>query len=55
LIEVLRLLADQGRFSYNRTALVYLVGRHRRLVGTITCHEPEDVQLKKLRRLIAGR
>jgi len=39
-------------FTYNHTALVYLMGRDGRLAGTINYQEPEDVQLKKLRRLI---
>jgi protein SCO1/2 len=39
-------------FTYNHTALVYLMGRDGRLAGTINYREPQDVQLKKLRRLI---
>ena len=39
-------------FTFNHTALVYLMGRDGRLAGTINYQEPEDVQLKKLRRLI---
>jgi protein SCO1/2 len=39
-------------FTYNHTALVYLMGPDGRLAGTITYQEPQDVQVKKLRRLI---
>ena len=39
-------------YTYNHTALVYLMGRDGRLAGTINYQEPEEVQVKKLRRLI---
>jgi protein SCO1/2 len=39
-------------FTYNHTALVYLMGPDGRLVGTINYQESADAQLKKLRRLI---
>lgn len=39
-------------FTYNHTALVYLMDRDGRLAGTLNYQEPEDVQLKKLRRLV---
>ena len=39
-------------FTYNHTALVYLMGRDGRLSGTINYQESADTQLKKLRRLI---
>jgi protein SCO1/2 len=39
-------------FTFNHTALVYLMGRDGRLAGTINYQESADVQLKKLRRLI---
>ena len=39
-------------FTYNHTALVYLMGPDGRLAGTITYQENADAQLKKLRRLI---
>ena len=38
-------------FTYNHTALVYLMGRDGRLVGTINYQESPEAQLKKLRRL----
>src|SRR5690606_7553453 len=38
--------------TFNHTALVYLMGRDGRLVATITYEESEEVQLKKLRRLL---
>jgi protein SCO1 len=41
-------------FTYNHTALVYLMGRDGRLAGTLNYQETADVQLRKLRRLIAG-
>jgi protein SCO1 len=41
-----------GGFTYNHTALVYLMGRDGRLVGTINYQESAEAQLKKLRRLI---
>ena len=39
-------------YTYNHTALVYLMGRDGRLVGTINYQESVEAQLKKLRRLI---
>ena len=39
-------------YTYNHTALVYLMGRDGRLVGTINYQESAEAQLKKLRRLI---
>jgi protein SCO1/2 len=39
-------------FTYNHTAVVYLMGKDGRFAGTINYHESEDVQVKKLRRLI---
>lgn len=41
-------------FTYNHTALVYLMGRDGRLAGTINYQESADTQLKKLRRVIGG-
>jgi protein SCO1/2 len=41
-------------FTYNHTALVYLMGADGRLVGTLNYQEPEEVQLKKLRRLVGS-
>ena len=38
-------------FTYNHTALVYLMGRDGRLAGTINYQESADAVLKKLRRL----
>ncbi len=40
-------------FTYNHTALIYLMGRDGRLVSTIAYQEKEDTQVDKLRRLIA--
>jgi protein SCO1 len=45
-------VATKDGFTYNHTALVYLMGRDGRLAGTVNYQEPQDVQLKKLRRLI---
>jgi protein SCO1/2 len=39
-------------FTYNHTALVYLMDRDGHLAGTLNYQEPEGVQLKKLRRLV---
>ena len=39
-------------FTFNHTAHVYLMGKDGRLVSTLNDQEPEDVRLKKLRRLI---
>jgi protein SCO1/2 len=39
-------------FTYNHTAEVYLMDRDGRRVATLSEKEPEEVQLKKLRRLI---
>jgi protein SCO1/2 len=41
-------------FTYNHTALVYLMGPDGRLVGTINYQESADAQLKKLRRLLGA-
>ena len=40
-------------FTYNHTALIYLMGRDGSLVSTIAYQEKEDTQVDKLRRLIA--
>jgi protein SCO1/2 len=39
-------------FTYNHTAIVYLMGPDGRRVGTLADKEPEDVRLAKLKRLI---
>jgi protein SCO1/2 len=39
-------------FTFNHTALIYLMGRDGRLAGTINYQESAETQLKKLRRLI---
>ena len=39
-------------FTYNHTALVYLMGSDGRLAATINYQESADAQLKKLRRLL---
>jgi protein SCO1/2 len=41
-------------FTYNHTALVYLMGRDGRLAGTINYQESADALLKKLRRLVGA-
>jgi protein SCO1 len=41
-------------FTYNHTALVYLMGPDGRLAGTINYQESADAQVKKLRRLLGG-
>ena len=41
-------------FTYNHTALIYLMGRDGRFVGTIAYQENESTQLDKLRRLAAS-
>lgn len=43
---------SKNGYTYNHTASVYLMGRDGRLVATLSDREPEDVRLKKLRRLI---
>ena len=45
-------VATKNGFTYNHTAEVYLMGKDGHRVGTLNDQEPEDVQLKKLRRLI---
>jgi protein SCO1/2 len=45
-------VSTKDGYTYNHTALIYLMGKDGRLAGTINYQEPEDVQLKKLRRLI---
>ena len=40
-------------FTYNHTALIYLMGRDGRFAGTIAYQEKEDIQLQKLKRLLA--
>jgi protein SCO1/2 len=39
-------------FTYNHTATVFLMGKDGHRVSTLNDKEPEDVQVKKLRRLI---
>jgi protein SCO1/2 len=39
-------------FTYNHTATVYLMGKDGHRIGTLADKEPEDVRVKKLRRLI---
>src|SRR5262245_59128275 len=41
-------------FTFNHTALVYLMGPDGRLAGTITYQENAEAQLKKLRRLLGA-
>ncbi|HEX5999816.1 MAG TPA: SCO family protein [Hyphomicrobiaceae bacterium] len=41
-----------GGFTFNHTAVVYLMDRDGHFAGTMNFQESEDVQLKKLRRLI---
>jgi protein SCO1 len=45
-------VATKNGYTYNHTVEVYLMGRDARRVSTLNSKEPEDVQLKKLRRLI---
>ena len=40
-------------FTYNHTAIIYLMGRDGKLASTISYQEKEDTQLAKLRRVIA--
>jgi protein SCO1/2 len=40
-------------FTYNHTALIYLMDRKGQFAGTIAYQEKEETQLEKLRRLIA--
>jgi protein SCO1/2 len=42
---------NKDGFTYNHTALVYLMGRDGRLAGTINYQESADALVKKLRRL----
>jgi protein SCO1/2 len=44
----------KGGFTYNHTALIYLMGSDGRLAGTINYQESAETQLKKLRRLIGA-
>ena len=46
--------SKDGGFTFNHTATVFLMGPSGRLAGTLSFQESEDVQLKKLRRLIDG-
>ena len=41
-------------YTYNHTAIVYLMGRDGRLIDTISFQEKEDTQFQKLKRLIDG-
>ena len=43
---------DGSSYTYNHTAFVYLMDGEGRFAGTLNYQEPEDVQLKKLRRLL---
>jgi protein SCO1/2 len=44
--------SKDGGFTFNHTALVYLMGADGRFAGTLNYQESQDAQLKKLRRLI---
>lgn len=45
-------VATKDGYTYNHTALVYLMDGTGRFAGTLNYQEPEDAQLKKLRRLL---
>lgn len=45
-------VATKNGFTYNHTAEVFLMGKDGRRVATLNDREPEDVRIKKLRRLI---
>ena len=47
-----RKVATKNGFTYDHTAVVYLMGKDGRRIGTIADKEPEEVRVKKLRRLI---
>lgn len=42
-------------FTYNHTAIIYLMGRDGKLASTISYQEEEDSQLGKLRLVVAQR
>lgn len=45
-------VATKNGYTYNHTVEVYLMGKDGHRVSTLNDKEPEDVRLKKLRRLI---
>jgi len=45
---------ESGGYTMDHNAIVYLMDRDGRFVSSLDPHESEDVQLAKLRRLIAG-
>ncbi|MBO0766817.1 MAG: SCO family protein [Hyphomicrobiaceae bacterium] len=45
-------VSSKDGFTYNHTALVYLMDGDGHLAGTLNYQEPETVQVKKLRRLV---
>jgi protein SCO1/2 len=45
-------VATKNGFTYNHTAEVILMGKDGRRAATLNDKEPEDVRMKKLRRLI---
>jgi protein SCO1 len=49
---IYRKVATKNGFTYDHTAVVSLMDKDGRRVGTLTDTEPEDVRMKKLRRLI---
>jgi protein SCO1/2 len=49
-----KVASKSGSFTYDHTAEVSLMDKGGRRVGTLNDREPEDVRMKKLRRLISS-
>jgi protein SCO1/2 len=46
---------DDGGYTYDHSARIYLMDKDGQYVGFLTYHEPDDSAVAKLRDLIAGR
>ena len=49
-----RIAQDDGRYTYDHSAVIYLMDKDGRYVGVLTYNEPDDSAVAKLRDLIAG-
>ena len=47
-----RKVPTEGGYTMDHTALVFLMGSDGRFVSTLDLHEPQEIQLGKLRRLV---
>jgi protein SCO1/2 len=50
-----RIAQDDARYTYDHSAVIYLMDKDGRYAGVLTYNEPDDSAVAKLRDLIAGR